>query len=1011
MSVEIQELRAVVRAEIGDALDKFGQFNRGVDSMKGRFASAAGGITGMAAKITASIGIIGGAMSAAAIKFIQAGEQQRQAVARLGAVFKATGNSAGLTVKQIEQFATARQAVTNFGDEATIQGAAVLATFKSVRGEAFFQTMTAAQDLAELMGTDLQGAVLQLGKALENPTTGLVALRRSGISFTESQMETIKALVESNRLLEAQDVILKTVQGQIGGVAEAAASPLTQFQNMISDIAEDIGMALLPAFKEFTAEVGKFVGENREKIIELATTFMRLGLAVAKFAAEHPKLATMIGVLAVGKLTGISSAVGSLGSALGGAGKGLGSFVTQSVSGMSTIGKLGLAVTALKVGLVGLAMAGIAGLSVAIYKMMPSVRALNKELERAAELNAKMATAADKRNAAIIKQAQAIGDPGERQKFLQDQMDMANKNLAGLESSLAGAQKQLDDYSNGWREFTGNKVLADFQAQVDEATAALERQKGFVSDLQGEMDMIPAGGGGGGMAGDGMPVVETEDQRKAREKAEKKQAGEEKKAQEEHADDVKSAAEGVREFGVEMVSLRDKLSAFEMDKFDKATADLKTMVESGSIDIETFNIRMEELNQQMQTAATATTKLTEFGNGLNDLRDKLSPEMLDAAASAALRLRDDLESGRITMDQFDTGIASINNKLTGAAAGEDFMAEVNASSVEDDTAAAFGAGVEALRQKLFNGQITLEQFNGRLDMMREELQVATMAQDAYNEFTKENAAVPAAAAVVEQFGMKVGDLQAQFDRGEIGLDQFRKGLAMVTSESEKAAAAARRQALMKGDFAGAGLNFGKSVQERFAEQAAAIRQGQFDGAVNQMVQQMLMLNGYIDQTGQAFQGVGQQMQDFGNNVNGMAGDMKGGGEQAQKAFDSLAQFLSSREGQINVLRNQISNLQQFLALENIGYRRRAQIAAEIDALMAQIQGLLQSTPPVLDTWRADPIFNDPGLEGSSTNSGGGSPIGRGASININSIFPPSPADRRMLMDSIIEELMRRGWRI
>ena len=75
--------------------------------------------------------------------------------------------------------------------------------------------------MATVMQTDLRGAAIQLGKAFQDPTRGLMMLSRSGVTFTAQEREMIKTLAENNRLLEAQQYILKALEGQFGDAAQA----------------------------------------------------------------------------------------------------------------------------------------------------------------------------------------------------------------------------------------------------------------------------------------------------------------------------------------------------------------------------------------------------------------------------------------------------------------------------------------------------------------------------------------------------------------------------------------------------------------------------------------------------------------------------------------------------------------------------------------------------------------------------------------------------------------------
>ena len=76
------------------------------------------------------------------------------------------------------------------------------------------------------LGTDVKGAAMQLGKALNDPAKGLAKLQRSGVTFTDAQKEQVKALQASGKTLEAQKIILAEVNKEFGGSAEAAGKTL-----------------------------------------------------------------------------------------------------------------------------------------------------------------------------------------------------------------------------------------------------------------------------------------------------------------------------------------------------------------------------------------------------------------------------------------------------------------------------------------------------------------------------------------------------------------------------------------------------------------------------------------------------------------------------------------------------------------------------------------------------------------------------------------------------------------
>lgn len=206
------------------------QFSRGLQKGRKGFAS-------LKRAGAQAIGAIGSAVASGAR---DAWVQQARAVKLLENNLKATGGAAGLTSEQIQKFASQRQSMTNFGDEATIAGASILATFKEIKGPIFLEALSTAQDMSEAFGTDLKGSMIQLGKALNNPIQGMAALADVGVSFTESQKAQIKSMQEAGDLAGAQKVILGELAGEVGGAAEALRSPWVGVTNAFGDFQEEI---------------------------------------------------------------------------------------------------------------------------------------------------------------------------------------------------------------------------------------------------------------------------------------------------------------------------------------------------------------------------------------------------------------------------------------------------------------------------------------------------------------------------------------------------------------------------------------------------------------------------------------------------------------------------------------------------------------------------------------------------------------------------------------------------
>lgn len=177
----------------------------------------------MGLALTAAGTAIAGLGIAAVIKNTVA---QQKAVAQLNSSLQSTGRYSDEASKALQAHASALQQASTFGDDAIISAQSLLLTFKQLGGEVLPRTTQAVLDMSTKMGTDLKSSAIQLGKALNDPITGLSALSRVGVTFSESQKDVIKGLVESGKLAEAQALILDELESEFGGAAKAARDTL-----------------------------------------------------------------------------------------------------------------------------------------------------------------------------------------------------------------------------------------------------------------------------------------------------------------------------------------------------------------------------------------------------------------------------------------------------------------------------------------------------------------------------------------------------------------------------------------------------------------------------------------------------------------------------------------------------------------------------------------------------------------------------------------------------------------
>lgn len=244
----------------------------------GRLSSTASAMRSLNPVLVAGAVAFAGFTAAAASSLTVFAQVERQ-LSQTESLLRATGNASGQTTAQID--ATARQiALDTLADSAGMREAAnALLTFKGVSGSVFNDTLRLSQDLASVMGGSAKSAAIQLGKALEDPVRGLASLRRVGVSFTGAQETLIKNMVETGNQAEAQRVILKTLQDQIGGAGAAEAAGLSGAVDTLGQRWEE----LLEAFNRSTG-----AGQAATDVINrMARGMQRLGDSIDETEQER----------------------------------------------------------------------------------------------------------------------------------------------------------------------------------------------------------------------------------------------------------------------------------------------------------------------------------------------------------------------------------------------------------------------------------------------------------------------------------------------------------------------------------------------------------------------------------------------------------------------------------------------------------------------------------------------------------------------------------------------------
>jgi len=305
----------VIRIE-GDSRDLQKEFKK----IKGETKQLQDNLSSIAKK--SAVGFV--ALTAAIVGVTKAFRADEQAAFQTKAILKATGFAAGVTADEITELSTALQDQTIFSDSAVQSAANMLLTFKNLGKNIFPQATEAVLDMATVLGTDAKQSAIQLGKALNDPILGVTALSRVGIQFTEQQREQIRTLVESNRVFEAQKIILGEVQGQMSGVAKAASGGtgvLVQLANAFGNLSSKVGenvFGVLEPFAKALLKIFRDIRDGNPAILKFASNMLLVGTAITGVISVMATLGVGVlvlraGVTALGLSFSAAWAAGTLG--------------------------------------------------------------------------------------------------------------------------------------------------------------------------------------------------------------------------------------------------------------------------------------------------------------------------------------------------------------------------------------------------------------------------------------------------------------------------------------------------------------------------------------------------------------------------------------------------------------------------------------------------------------------------------------------------------------------------
>lgn len=335
-SADISDMRSKmdqITKSLGNIESKSNSMGKGFTFLRGTLATAFG------TAITGGITAAAGAMANFATGSVAAADEAFKATARLDQIASSIGALDGVlggSTQRLQDFASNLSMTIGVEDEAIMASQALLMTFSNVAntagevGGVFDRATVAAADLAAAGFGSLDSNAKMLGKALQDPTRGMTALTRAGVTFSQAQKDQIEAMTESNNIAGAQALIMAEVEKQIGGTAAAVATDADKMKVAFSELQETIGVAMFPVIQELAKTLTPVIQSLQGPLGQIAAT---IGGALAQaFQAIAPLLPPLVSALtAVGQAvtTALAGALQSIIPALIPVAQNLGTLATQ----------------------------------------------------------------------------------------------------------------------------------------------------------------------------------------------------------------------------------------------------------------------------------------------------------------------------------------------------------------------------------------------------------------------------------------------------------------------------------------------------------------------------------------------------------------------------------------------------------------------------------------------------------------------------------------------------------
>lgn len=207
-----------------------------------------------------------GAVGFSLHEVVHRAQEAETTMRRTNAVIASTHGVANVTADRVERLSSALGDYTDLNYETIHQGENMVLTFTKIRNEAgkgnniFDRTVRTVTAMTQAFhgSRSITQTAVQVGKALQDPTRGVSALRRVGVNFTSDQQKMLEKLVKTGQTLRAQKYILRELNREF---PLTAGTPWQHLITQFDRLQVILGKALIPYLDKGARSTAKLIDQ------------------------------------------------------------------------------------------------------------------------------------------------------------------------------------------------------------------------------------------------------------------------------------------------------------------------------------------------------------------------------------------------------------------------------------------------------------------------------------------------------------------------------------------------------------------------------------------------------------------------------------------------------------------------------------------------------------------------------------------------------------------------------